>query len=70
MKTLFNYILPIERLSTWKDPDGKYIIVESSSWFNNYNLYPTISFYYLTENTNYTLILLDRYSFCKFMTKI
>lgn len=70
MKTILNYILPIKRSSTWIDPTGKFIRVKCTTWFNNYNLYPTVTFYYLTKDSNYNLMILDRYSFSKYMTKI
>jgi hypothetical protein len=70
MKTLINYILPIKRYSTWKDPNDRYIRVESKNWFNGFNIYPTVTFYYLSKNSNYDLIILDRYTFCKYMKKI
>jgi hypothetical protein len=70
MKTILNYILPIKHNSTWIDSSGKFVRVEYTTWFNDCNLYPTVTFYYLTKDNNYNLMILDRYSFSKYMTKI
>ena len=42
MKTLFNFLSRIKNESIWLDPDGKYVYVEGTSWFDGIYYNPTV----------------------------
>lgn len=73
MKTLFNF-LRIKNESIWMDPEGKYVYVEGTSWFNGIYYNPTVYYFYpglIKTNENIgKLMVLDRYTFSKYMTKV
>lgn len=74
MKTLFNFLLRIKDESIWVDPDGKYVYVEGTSWFDGIYYNPTVYYFYpglIKTNKNIgKLLMLDRYTFSKYMTRI
>ena len=74
MKTLFNFLSIIKDESIWLDPDGKYVYVEGTSWFDGIYYNPTVYYFYpglIKTNENIgKLLMLDRYTFSKYMTRI
>jgi hypothetical protein len=74
MKTLFNFLTRIKDESIWLDPDGKYVYVEGTSWFDGIYYNPTVYYFYpglIKTNENIgKLMVLDRYTFSKYMTRI
>lgn len=74
MKTLFNFLSRIKDESIWVDPYGKYVYVEGTSWFDGIYYNPMVYYFYpnlINYNENLSnLIMLDRYTFSKYMTKI
>lgn len=71
MKTLFNFLSRIKDESIWLDPDGKYVYVEGTSWFDGIYYNPTVYYFYPNlANSNNNLIMLDRYTFSKYMTRM
>lgn len=71
MKTLFNFLSRIKDESIWLDPDGKYVYVEGTSWFDGIYYNPIVYYFYPNlSNSNNNLIMLDRYTFSKYMTRI
>ena len=69
MKTLFNYLSHIKDYSMWTDPDGKYLCVKETSWFDGIYYNPMVYYFYITTGDMNTLLTLDRYSFAKYMTE-
>lgn len=71
MKTLFNFLSRIKNESIWIDPEGKYVYVEGTSWFDGIYYNPVVYYFYPNlANYNNNLIMLDRYTFAKYMTKL
>lgn len=71
MKTLFNFLSRIKDESIWVDPEGKYVYVEGTSWFDGIYYNPIVYYFYPNIiNSNNNLIMIDRYTFAKYMTKI
>ena len=74
MKTLFNFLSRIKDESIWLDPDGKYVYVEGTSWFDGIYYNPTDYYFYpglIKTNENIgKLLMLDRYTFSKYMTRM
>ena len=74
MKTLFNFLSIIKDESIWLDPDGKYVYVEGTSWFDGIYYNPTVYYFYpglIKTNENIgKLLMLDRYTFSKYMTRM
>ena len=71
MKTLFNFLSRIKNESIWVDPEGKYVYVEGTSWFDGIYYNPAVYYFYPKSNENIgKLLMLDRYTFCKYMTRI
>ena len=46
MKTLFNFLSRIKDESIWLDPDGKYVYVEGTSWFDGIYYNPKVFYFY------------------------
>lgn len=71
MKTLFNFLSRIKNESIWIDPEGKYVYVEGTSWFDGIYYNPVVYYFYPNlANYNNNLIMVDRYTFAKYMTKL
>lgn len=69
MKTLIQFFSPIVKYSIWKDVQGKLVCIEETSWFENFSFFPVVVFYYLSSDNTNGLMCVDRYTFCKYMTK-
>jgi hypothetical protein len=70
MKTIIKFMSPISNNSVWRDYEGKMVCIESTSWFNNYSFYPIVSYYYIKQGNISQLMIVDRYTFVKYMNKL